>query len=534
MKELERLGIRVSRDAADLGMYSRDLFPRHHMAVRAGNVAAHAPLAIVWPESPDDVVRLVRFAIDEGMTLVPFGAGSGVCAGVLPTRHTIVVDLKRMSAVRELDKRARTVVVEAGAMGLPFEESLGREGLTLGHFPSSILCSTVGGWVAARSAGQASGLYGKIEDMVVALECVTGRGDLVRLVHRPHGPSLVPLVVGSEGTLAIVTAAKLRLHRAPTVRGFAAWSLPSMRAGWEAMRELFQSGMRPAVLRLYDPFDAALARSGRVRRKKSGGGAPGGGTNALRSLLARPALMNELLETRAANAALGGALLVAIFDGQDENVLADVARARAIVERGGAKWEGETPARKWLLHRYSVSYRQSPLFARGLFVDTMEVAAPWSRLGALYDGVREAIGARAFVMAHMSHAYPDGCCIYFSFAGSAGPGDGSRRSRRPAFGGSVDWDERCDERYDAIWRDALGAAVHAGGTIAHHHGVGRSKAPRLGDELGRGLDVQRAIKRAFDPFGVLNPGALLPPITPNPFTHDAVSPQSGDTNSDAP
>lgn len=408
------------------------------------------------------------------------------------------------------------MTVEAGAMGLPFEEALGREGLTLGHFPSSILCSTVGGWVAARSAGQASGLYGKIEDMVVALECVTGRGELVRLVHRPHGPSLVPLVVGSEGTLAIVTAAKLRVHRAPTVRGFAAWSMPTMRSGWESMRELFQSGLRPAVLRLYNPFDAALARSGGVRRRRSG--APGRGTSALRSLLARPALFNELLETRAANAALGGALLVAIFDGRDDTssgagapigVLADVARARSLVERTGAKFEGEAPARKWLLHRYAVSYRQSPLFARGLFVDTMEVAAPWSRLGALYDGVREAIGSRAFVMAHMSHAYPDGCCIYFSFAGSAGPDGGSG------------WDERCEARYDAIWRDALSAAVAAGGTIAHHHGVGRSKAPRLGDEQGRGLDAQRAIKRAFDPHGVLNPGALLPPITPNPFAHDA-------------
>jgi len=505
LSELDRLGVAVSRDPADRATYSRDLFPRHHMAVRSGNVAAHAPDAIAWPRSPQEVARLVRFAVDSGVALVPFGAGSGVCAGVLPTPHTVVVDLKRMSAVRELDRRARTVTVEAGAMGLPFEESLERDGLTLGHFPSSILCSTVGGWIAARSAGQASGLYGKIEDMVVALECVTGRGDLVRLVHRPNGPSLVPAIVGSEGTLAIVTAAKLRLHRAPSVRGFAAWSLPSMRAGWEAMRDVFQAGLRPAVLRLYDPFDAALARSGRVRRPRRG--APGRGVAALRRVLARPSLLNELLDSRAAGAALGGALLAAVFDG-DESVLEHVARARAIVEQTGS-YEGETPARNWLAHRYAVSYRQSPLFARGLFVDTMEVAAPWSRLGALYDGVRRAIGERAFVMAHMSHAYPDGCCIYFSFAGAAGPGDG-------------EWDERCDARYDGIWKDALSAAVEAGGTIAHHHGVGRSKAPRLGDELGAGLDVQRALKRALDPHGVLNPGALLPPITPNPFARDTV------------
>ncbi len=487
---LDELEIPLSRDPADLVAYSRDLFPRHHLAVRNGRVAEHSPAAIVWPRSTAEVAHLVRIANEHGISLVPFGAGSGVCAAVLPTEHTVVVDLKRMSAVRALDEARRTITVEAGHMGLPLEELLERRGLTLGHFPSSILCSTVGGWVAARSAGQASGLYGKIEDMVVALECVTGRGDVVRLVHRPHGPSLVPAIIGSEGTLAIVTAAKLRLHPAPTMRGFAAWSMPSMPDGWNAMREMFQSGLRPAVLRLYDPFDAALARRGGVRTKKGPSG-PGRGAAALRTLLRRPRAISELLDTSAASAALGGALLVAIFDGQDDRVFLDVARARAVAEGAGAKFEGEAPARKWLLHRYSVSYRQSPLFADGLFVDTMEVAATWSRLGALYEGVRRAIGRRAFVMAHLSHAYPDGCCIYFSFAGVEG--------------------------YDEIWQDALGAAVEAGGVIAHHHGVGRSKAPRLGEELGRGLDVQRAMKRAFDPNGILNPGALLPPITPNAF-----------------
>jgi len=493
MEELR--GFVVSSDPADLAFYSRDLWPRHHMAVRSGNVATHPPRAVVWPRTTDEVARLVRFAIQHEIALVPFGAGSGVCAGVLPTPRTLVVDLKRLSAIREIDKAKRTVTVEAGAMGLPFEESLEREGLTLGHFPSSILCSTVGGWIAARSAGQASGRYGKIEDMVVALECVTGRGEVMRFVHRPHGPSLVPAIIGSEGTLAIVTAAKLRLHRAPTVRGFASWSMPSMKDGWEAMREMFQSGLRPAVLRLYDPFDSVLARSGKARKRSAH--APGRGTAALRALLKRPQAIGELLDSRAANVALGGALLVAIFDGQDESVWDEVARARAIAERNG-KYEGEGPARKWLIHRYSVSYRQAPLFAQGLFVDTMEVAATWSRLGALYDAVRRAIGKRAFVMAHMSHAYPDGCCIYFSFAGVAAPGKGA-------------WDDECEARYDAIWKDALAAALEAGGTIAHHHGVGRSKAPRLGDELGAGgLEAQRALKRAFDPHGILNPGALQP------------------------
>jgi len=512
LAELSEAKIAWRSDDADRVAYARDLFPRHHMAVRAGNVAAHPPSAVAWPTSTEQVATLVRWAIQHGVTLVPFGAGSGVCGGVLPTASSVVVDLKRMAAVRSLDVDRPTVTVEAGHMGLPFEEWLNHRGLSLGHFPSSILCSTVGGWVAARSAGQASGLYGKIEDMVVALECVTGRGDVARLVHRPNGPSLVPAFIGSEGTLAIVTAAKLRLHRAPTVRGFASWSFPSVRAGWEAMREMFQRGLRPAVLRLYDPFDAMLARSGRVRRRRrrDGGGSPtpGRGPAALRALLKRPKLLGELLESQAASAAFGGSLLVCIFDGHDERVFHDVARATAIATSGRGKPEGEAPARKWLLHRYSVSYRQAPLLAQGLFVDTMEVAATWSKLGALYEGVRRAIGSRAFVMAHLSHAYPDGCCIYFSFAGVAKPGAGA-------------WDEACEARYDEIWRDALGAALAAGGTLAHHHGIGRSKAPRLGDEIGEGMKLQRALKRAFDPHGVLNPGALLPPIAPDPFTPDA-------------
>ncbi|MEO8797185.1 MAG: FAD-binding oxidoreductase, partial [Polyangiaceae bacterium] len=251
-------GVRVSDDAADRVAYARDLWPRHHLAVRSGNVAANKPGAIVWPESTADVQRLVKWARATKTPLVPFGAGSGVCAGILPNDDVVVVDLKKMDHWRALDRTKSTLDVEAGEMGLPLEDKLNREGFTLGHFPSSIVCSTVGGWVAARSAGQNSGYYGKIEDMVVSLECVTGAGEIVKLSRRTHGPDLVPLVVGSEGTMAIITAAELRLHPVPTARGFGAWSFPSTETGWEAMRELFQAGLRPAVCRLYDPFDAML------------------------------------------------------------------------------------------------------------------------------------------------------------------------------------------------------------------------------------------------------------------------------------
>ena len=502
-------GVRTSSDAADRVAYARDLWPRHHLAVRAGNVAEHRPHGIVWPTSTDEIAAIVRWAAATGTPIVPFGAGSGVCAGILPDDRTIVIDLKRMARWRALDVAGRTLDVEAGHMGLPLEEELNRRGLTLGHFPSSILCSTVGGWVAARSAGQCSGRYGKIEDMVLAAECVTGTGEVVTLHHRTSGPSLLPLVIGSEGTLAIVTRATLRLHPRPTSRAFAAFSFPSTPDGWEAMRAMFQAGLRPAVSRLYDPFDAMLARRGAV--KKGGadaGGTPGLGAAALRSLLRRPGAINELLEPPAgerriiADALLGGALLIVIFEGEGDEPDLELETARRLLAARGAKFEGEGPAQKWLLHRYSVSYRQAPVFAAGLFSDTMEVAAPWSKLGALYDGVRRALGEHVFVMAHLSHAYPDGCCIYFSFAGSAG--DASS-------GGGAGWDAQCEATYDKTWRAALAAAVDAGGTLAHHHGVGRSKAPRLASEIGAtGVDVVRALMRAFDPHRILNPGNLIP------------------------
>jgi len=513
--------LRASADAADQVAYARDLWPRHHMAVRAGRVAEHRPGAIVWPTSTKDVAELVKWAQKTGTSLVPFGAGSGVCGGVLPREDVVVVDLKRMDRWRKLDREAPSLDVEAGHMGVPLEERLNREGFTLGHFPSSILCSTVGGWVAARSAGQCSGLYGKIEDMVAELEMVTGTGDVVTLKRRTSGPDLVPLVVGSEGIFGIITSATLRLHPAPTSRGFAAWSFKTTEDGWEAMRLLFQSGLRPAVSRLYDPFDAMLARMGGVKRgdakakgadAKGGrasapGAAPGWGTAALRQVLRRPELMNELLHSRAGGRAMGGAMLVVVFEGTGDRPARDVEEARRLIEASPrAKYEGEGPAQKWLKHRYAVSYRQAPMFATGAFVDTMEVAATWSRLGALYEGVRRAAGEHVFVMAHFSHAYPDGCCIYFSFAGSAAPrpfwGRGPKTQR--------EWDRACEETYDATWRAALAAAVEAGGTIAHHHGVGRSKAPRMTSEIGAGVDVVRAMKRAFDPRGIMNPGNLLP------------------------
>jgi alkyldihydroxyacetonephosphate synthase len=513
-------GVETTAEAQELLATSRDLWPRHHIAVRAGDVAPAPPGAVAWPRTTDDVARIVSWCADRGIAVAPFGAGSGVCAGTLPTRDTVLLDLKRMRAWRRLDADARSIDVEAGALGIRFEEDLEERGLTLGHFPSSILCSTVGGWVAARSAGQCSGLYGKIEDMVLELECVVGRGEIVRLRRRAEGPDLTPILIGSEGVLGVVTSATLRLHPAPRARAFGAFSFPDVEAGWESVRAMFQAGLRPAVCRLYDAFDSWMARRGRVtaQAQPPGGGTrhrrPGAGFAALRTVLRAPGLLNAIIDG-AGDRAFGGSTLVLVFDGpSDEVVREDLARAGSIAAAGAGRDLGDAPARHWFAHRYSVSYRQSPMFMSGAFSDTMEVAAPWSRLGELYRDVREALGRHVFVMAHLSHAYPDGCSIYFTFAASA-----PDRASSEAL-------------YDRAWRDALDAAIAAGGTLSHHHGVGRSKAPALGAELGLGVEVVHALRSVFDPAGIFNPGNLLPregtprrvaPAAPAALAFDAAS-----------
>lgn len=481
-------GLATSDAQVDRLAYARDLWPRHHLDVRRGRLPEGTrPELVAWPTTTDEVARLVALCADEGVPVVPFGAGSGVCGGVLPSNDAVVIDLKRMSRWRAFDRGAPTLEVESGALGVTLEERLEREGFTAGHFPSSILCSTVGGWLAARGAGQCSGRYGKIEDMVAALEMVDGRGRVARLERRVNGPDLVPLVVGSEGTLGVITSATLRLHPRPAARAFSAYELPTIEAGWSAMRTMFQGGLRPAVARLYDPFDSFVARSAGKGPRHGGGG-----LTRLTGLLRAPRAFNALVDALSGNA-LGGALLVLVFEGEAGEAHEDDAVAADIVARHGGRGLGEGPARHWWAHRYAVSYRQAPVFRRGAFSDTMEVAAPWSRLGDLYRAVRTALGREVFVMAHLSHAYPDGCSIYFTFAGAAASDDAAMGV------------------YDRAWRAALAAALEAGGTISHHHGVGRSKAPRLGDELGGGIDVVRALMRAFDPAGVMNPGNLLPP-----------------------
>ena len=510
----------ASAEPADLFAGSRDCWPKTQLWTKAGKVP-HPPDAVVWPETVEELQRIVRFAGEQGVALVPFAAGSGVCGGAMPIRGGLCLDVKRLNGPPRIDLNARTVEADAGLNGQRLEELLNASGATLGHFPSSIYCSTVGGWLAARSAGQLSSRYGKIEDMVLSLEAVDGTGELIRTLDGPtSGPDLNQLLIGSEGTLAVITKAKLRIWPKPTGRWLRGVLFKTVHKGMDAMRRLMRSGLRPTVMRLYDPFDTLMAgRSGGDKVQlpipaalKSIFGA--GQSAALRLALKAPLLLNRVVDALPA-----GSLLILGFEGEGQGGEADAREdgedaLRLCAEAGGEDL-GSAPGEKWLKNRYKISYRQAPLFSAGAFVDTMEVATTWDRLERLYDAVRRAVAPHAFVLAHFSHAYLEGCSIYFTFIGPGGqPTSETSRALSPQGTASdrvgLERDLRAAERrYDDCWRTALTTVCDEGATISHHHGVGFSKQSFLPREHGEGMRQLRALKAAFDPHGILNPGKLL-------------------------
>jgi alkyldihydroxyacetonephosphate synthase len=518
---------RVSLRAVDLETYARDMWPRLLFGHREGAPAPAHPHAVVWPEHVREIVAVVKLARTLGVPIVPYGGGSGVCGGAVPLFGGITVDTKRMQAVRAVSTDELWVDVEAGLNGERFERELARRGLTFGHFPSSIYCSTVGGWLATRAAGQLSTKYGKVEDRVAGLTVVTGRGEIIE-TDGPNralrGPSWNQLLLGSEGTLGIISSARLRVSPAPQLRVFRGYEVADVATGLAAIRRVVQKGLRPSVVRLYDELDTMINAFGHHEDTDDNGAPPvppietgalpawpspapqkqpgaierlvalakgkGLRQGAMHAALGKSELVNRLVGTVAERVMRKGCRLIIGLEGARIRTEVEAALTFHELEAAGARDKGEDPGWAWYKHRYAVSYRMSPIFRDGAFVDTMEVASTWERLPDLYHSVRAAIGHHAVVMAHFSHAYPDGCSIYFTFAGTAPDAASAERL------------------YDAIWRDGLEATTRVGGTISHHHGVGLLKAPYMAAEHRDGMAIFEAAKASLDPDGVMNPGKM--------------------------
>lgn len=499
----------VSSTDADRRVYARDMWPRLLLEQGEGHRLARLPHLVVWPASTREVAQVIKVALAAGVPIIPYGGGSGVCGGVVPVNGGITVDVKRMDRVHRIDDDELIVSADAGINGERLERSLARRGFTLGHFPSSIYCSTLGGWLATRAAGQLSTKYGKIEDRVLGLTVVTGRGDVIEtdgLQRATRGPNWNHLLLGSEGTLGIITSARLRLAPAPQLRVYRGFSFASVPQGTEAIRTLMQAGFRPAVVRLYDDADtflgsvslghkaadaepgAVVGANADVHAPSSPGERPGLAARLLAAALAHPTLANAAVAGAARLSRGGSCKCIIGFEGAAARTEVEARLGIAHLIAAGAVDRGEGPGLHWLAHRYAVSYKMSPIFVQGAFVDTMEVASTWDRLMPMYHAVTAALRKHALVMAHFSHAYHEGCSIYFTFTARAATREASLA------------------RYDAIWRDGIAAAQAAGGTMSHHHGVGLLKSPHLAGEHRQAMAVLGAVKQTFDPAGIMNPG----------------------------
>jgi len=450
--------------------------------IRSGD-GSSAPDAVARPESAEQVAAVLDICGEHGIAVIPFGGGTSVVGGVAALRGphpaAISLDLGRMDRVVDLDRGSLTATFEPGLLGPELERLLGRAGLTLGHFPQSFEFSTVGGWVATRSAGQASTGYGRIDEVVEAVRCLTPVGELATrdVPASAAGPSLRELVVGSEGTLGVITAATLRVRPLPQARHYEAWSFRSFEEGVEAHRMMEQAGASPDVARLSDEHESRVAKA----LAANGGAVVRLGGSYLR--------MRGHEE---------GCIAIAGFEGSAEEVARRRGRAAGLLRAGGGVALGRRPARSWLKTRFSTPYARDELLDRGVMVETLETATTWSRLHRLHTAVgvalREALterGTPPLVMCHVSHLYRSGASLYFTFF-----------ARQEEAGGLDGWWAAKTAACDAI--------VSNGGTLTHHHGVGRDHAPWMEDEVGQiGLDVLRAAKDELDPDWIMNPGKLL-------------------------
>jgi len=465
LERLRSTGAAVILDAPLLAESSRDWWPLAMTWAASDQVGAIAA-AVVAPTNVDQVAAILRICHDAGIPVTPAAGRSGVVGGSVPVFGGVLLDLCGLSGIRSVDAGSQIVDVLAGTFGDLFEEQLQAEhGLTVGHWPQSVALSTVGGWLACRGAGQLSNRYGKIEDIVIGLDVVLADGTTLTTgghARQSAGPDLNQLFIGSEGTLGVITGARLRARPIATATSRSAWSFPSFEAGADACRRISQRGLAPAALRLYDAAEADR------------------------------------------NYSTGDVAVLLVFDEGDTEV---VRAAETITHQectGGAV--SGTPiddglVEKWLGHRNDVSSLEA-LISRGYVVDTMELTVAWSQLDALYVSVRDAIAAVPGVLAasaHLSHSYGDGACLYFTFAGK--PLEPTR--------------DETEALYLACWNEGTSAALRMGGSLSHHHGVGLNRARFMTDAHGEGAMLTLvSIKNALDPKGILNPGKLG---FPSPF-----------------
>lgn len=457
---------------------------RDMVRLRSGKLTS-CPDAVVYPVSEEGVARILKLAGQLHFNVIPYGAGSGVVGGTESMnggKQSISMDMSELNFVLSINEESRLAKVQAGIFGPDLEEHLNGRGFTLGHFPQSFEFSTLGGWVCTRSAGQASTKYGKIEEMVHSLRMITPSGviETKAVPATAAGPGLKDLVIGSEGRFGVLVEAVMRIRMMPEKKRGAAFVFNSFTDGAKAIKRMIQSEIRPAVVRLSDPDE----------------------TEAFFNMMPEPSSFLSGLKTDLGKKYIalrggripGASLLMMMYEGGEDEVAWKAGEGISICRRENGIHLGPTPVRKWEGERFELPYFRDNLLDWGLMVDTLETAASWDNLLNVYEkvrnGIKSGLDGRCIVMTHISHAYRDGASLYFTFLAPVNPGSEI----------SV---------WTRVKKSASDAIAECGATISHHHGVGYEHIAWMNSEIGQhGMDLLKALGKACDPDGVMNPGKV--------------------------
>jgi len=449
----------ISRDEVERQAYIGDVsflgkvMPTHNLKVEL-------PSLIVWPCTTEQVSQVLRIANTHKTPVTPYCGGAGVQGAAIPWYGGIVLDVKRMDKVLDIDETNLTVTCQTGLMGQNLEWILNGRGYTYAHLPQSAYCSGIGGFLAGHSAGVLSTKYGKIEDMVLGLEVVLPTGRIMRTRVTPQsaaGPNLYHLFIGSEGTLGVITEATMVIHPLPEERRFRGFLFPELENTLEAARKMMRRGLQPAHLRVHDESES-----------------------------------KDFYH-------YDGSLMTFSFDGFKEMIDVEEREAMAIASSESGNDLGAAPGERWWKRRFSSCYPKDEPgvldMGRNSFNvgNVIETAGSFTYLKAIHKEMRRVlmeIPGTTF-KAHFSHWYTTGGMMYPYVVNS----------------GAKDESEMVD-RYFQLHRAAIDAELRLGGTISHHHGIGLTLRGFMPAELGSGFETLQNIKRMLDPNNIMNPGKL--------------------------
>ena len=441
----------VSTKECDLIAYSLDYWMYGVFLSQYGSLPS-LPSIVISPGNPEEIQGILKCANKYKVQITPFGGGSGVLGGAIPTNGSAILNLQRINRFVSLDEMSLVAEFESGIIGANLELELNHRGYSMGNIPQSLYCSTLGGWISTRAVGQFSTKYGKIEDMVLGMEVVLPDGSLLNIrpvPRRSTGPSLKDLFLGGEGTLGIVTRATVSVHPLPQLSSKQSFAFPSIEMALEAVRKILRADARPAVVRIFDELEA-----------------------------------ERYFGTKEVT-------VIFISEGEPDFVGPESSLISRISEQNRGTSQGENPVEIWLKKRFDIGLGPT-IMQQGGIVDTIEVVSLYTDAVNLYKDMltsMRAVEGSLLVSGHFSHFYREGACLYITFVGF--PKDTYRY-------------------YEDTWKAAMEATLRNNGSISHHHGIGMWRMKFMQQELGaQGVKLLRRIRSAFDPNGILNRGKLV-------------------------